>query len=562
MTRRQSTENGTSVSGFNWQAEALRNYDKIGEVHFATQSIARMMSRVRYFPATLDGKEIKSGPPVEAFDRIQDPGGGRRRLQFDYGRLIVVTGEGALFLSIYQGEERARFLWKDELKIRDDGLAERLNSSNQPTGEVGVAYRMWTPHPRHSDEADSPLRAVVDICRELIVLTQSVMATATTRMTNGILAYAQEITPTPLIPGSDEDDSTPWFEDFKEHLQAQIENPASAAARVPYTWEAPMGQFPDIRNLISWIQTHDPQTDYLEKDLRTEAIRRLALAMEMPPESLLGMTDANHWTAQQVMLDEWRSFGVPKAQQFAADMAQVYLRPILRDQYAYSEWADVTIALDDSKVVISPDRTTVANDAIDRIAIDREGYRDLVGIDQSLAPDAEEEQLLIALRTRNPQLAGMDLGLRGPVAELPQTANPSAGPPQPTNGRVVSRQESQTAAVVGAAKLALRQCRARAGARLRSHQHACDECRERTRETAASLVASVLGESQVTEFGLNPHRLVAGGTSEFRDCLTEWGIASVEADALCVRIESWAARTLFDRDVDLPPGFQAQVEAI
>ena len=43
------------------------------------------------------------------------------------------------------------------------------------TGESGIAYRCWTPHPRHSDESDSPMRAVMDIAEELLVLTASVM---------------------------------------------------------------------------------------------------------------------------------------------------------------------------------------------------------------------------------------------------------------------------------------------------------------------------------------------------------------------------------------------------
>jgi len=45
---------------------------------------------------------IESGPAFEAMDRVQDPGGGRARLQYDYGRLMWVTGEGVLF-AIEQG---------------------------------------------------------------------------------------------------------------------------------------------------------------------------------------------------------------------------------------------------------------------------------------------------------------------------------------------------------------------------------------------------------------------------------------------------------------------------
>ena len=44
--------------GQSWQNQALYHYDVIGELRFASHFIARMLSRVRYFPAKLgdDGK--------------------------------------------------------------------------------------------------------------------------------------------------------------------------------------------------------------------------------------------------------------------------------------------------------------------------------------------------------------------------------------------------------------------------------------------------------------------------------------------------------------------------
>src|SRR3990172_9383357 len=112
-----------------WQMRALSYYDVIGEIRFASQFYAKLLSKVRYHPARLkdDGstEPITEGPPVEILNKIQDPGGGRSRLQYDYGRMMFVTGEGVLFGDrLESDEERWRFLWKEEVKIHDDGVAE------------------------------------------------------------------------------------------------------------------------------------------------------------------------------------------------------------------------------------------------------------------------------------------------------------------------------------------------------------------------------------------------------------------------------------------------------
>ena len=118
---------------------------------------------------------------------------------------------------------------------------------------------------------------------------------------------------------------------------------------------------------------------------------------------------------------------------------------------------------------------------------------------------------------------------------------------------------------MGAAAMALRNCRAKAGVRLRSGlADLCPECRERTRELPHSMVASALGIEQLEEMGKrDPIALVQGGAEEFIGILEEWGIDALQAAALCQRIEAYAAKTLFeDTQPELPPGFISQVEEL
>lgn len=546
-----------------WQYRALSYYDMIGELHYASHFLARMMSRVRFFPATRSENgeltPITSGAPVEILNRIQDPGGGTSQIQYRYGLLAMITGEGVLFGYDQETDfPRWKYLWKEEVKRLDSGLYVRLNVDRQETDEVGVAYRFWTPHPRHSDEADSPIRSVMDICEELIILTASVRGTAVTRMTKGILTVPSQISPVPAEAIGDEDPLNNIFvDDMTEHMQSQIEDPGSAASMVPFVFE---GDYEYLDGL-KWITTHDPQTDYMEKDLRTEAIKRLALGMDMPPEALLGMTDANHWTAKQVMHDMWRTHGIPKAEQYADDLSEAYLREALRLE-GYPDWQDVVVGYDDSQVVISPDRTEDADQAFDRGQISTEAYLELKGFPADYESSEDDKKIWLATKLRDSSLLKGTPYYVEPPAPTPQPPGPQAAPrvngdaangPRSPGPRLVSRQEARTASahILGAADLALLRCRELAGIRIR---HKCKDCAQ---GHADAVVASVLGPGNV----IDPLKLVAGGADGFRSLLLEKGFTHPHAESLAQTLEVFAARTLFEREhPDLPSGFMAQVE--
>ena len=149
-----------------WQYRSMSYYDTIGEINFTSKFLARQISRVIFYPARLledqTLERITSGPPVEILNQVQDPGGGRSQFLFDYGRLQFLTGEGVLFE--YDDGTKWKFLWKDEVKKLDySDQYVRLTFQQEETDEVGVAYRVWTPHPRWSDQPDAPMRAVQDI---------------------------------------------------------------------------------------------------------------------------------------------------------------------------------------------------------------------------------------------------------------------------------------------------------------------------------------------------------------------------------------------------------------
>lgn len=537
-----------------WQYRALAQFDLIPELHYANHFIARMLSRCRFYPALRndDGtsEPITSGLPLEIWNRIQDPGGGRSQLQYHYGRLMQITGEGVLFgYRLGRPDERWKFLWKDEVKILDEftGAAVRLDYELKETDDVGIAYRMWTPHPRMSDLADSPMLAVSDIAEELIILTQSVRSTAVTRMTNGMMIIPLEAIPDPQgeYLGDEDPEVNPLLEDYIEHTTAQLENYGSAEASVGFMFTPPY----EYADRIQWMKTHDPATDYMEKDLRKEAIGRLALGLDMPPEALLGLGEANHWSSKAIQFDMWRSHGVNKADQFGDDMCEVYLRPAL-EQEGYVDWWRVVLDFDDSQVVIPPDLSTIAKDALDRAAIGFEGYRTLSGIPESMAPTDDEKELLVSIKMRQPvEIENGELQpLAGPQPSG-ETVDPSDGPPAPTDGRAGSREEAMRASIQGWAEAGLLRCRTLAGVRIR---HKCPDC---ATGTPPSLVASALGPTAVPD----PLKLVQGGSEDFG-----WLLSSVlpeeHVSSICRMLELYAAKTLCEQNPTLPSGLMAAIE--
>lgn len=409
------------------------------------------------------------------------------------------------------------------------------------------------------------MRAALDICEELLLLRASVRSTTVSRITKGMMKIPQELSPNQQGPLGDEDaENNIFLADYIEHISNQIENPGSAEASVPFAVE---GGY-EYLDRFEWMATHDPQNDFVEREQRKEAIHSLALGLDMPPEALLGMTDANHWTAKQVMHDMWRTHGVPKAEQFADDISDTYLRPGLEAD-EYEGWEEVVVALDDSQVVISPDRTELALQARKAGVIGGKATRRDLGYVEADAMTEEEHSEWLAIQMRQPALLEGEEGeqfapgARGPLPSANGNAPAEDGPPEPTGGRTGSRQEAQTASgeIMGAARMALHRCREVAGARLRRIQQDCDECKEVTDGMPNAIVAALLGQEQVRKLA-DPMSLVSGAAEGFRQALQEdWKLDGTQAHSLAQMIEVYAGRTLCEQTApQLPTGFIAQVE--
>lgn len=559
---RSEAETFSGRKSLDWQRRALAYIDQVPELSYSSRFYSRMLRRLRIYPAMKmpNGKPepITSGPPADALNRIQDRAGGMGQILGNYGRLMFSTGEGML-LALKTGtpDEYWSFVWNDEVEIERRGNSVVKIIHYPVAGGKGVeygpdqasAYRLWTPHPRRSGEADSPMRSALDIAEELLILTSAVRATAVSRITQGILLMPIEIAPAPAEAGGDENpENDPYISDFTTHIEAQIENAGTASAGAPYINWASYEYLDRIRHL----SLHDPQTDYMERQLRSEAVERLARGFDFPPEVLIGLGSTNHWAARQILDDMWISHGAPVAQQFCEDLNDAYLRPTLREE-RYAGWENVVIAFDESDVVVQPDRSSDADAAMDRGAISYEGYRTLKNIPDDMAPSVEEHGEWLAVKLRNPALMGVE-------AET----DPSEGPPPPgaegdsgRDTRVVTGVDRE----LGAIEMAIARSRELAGIRLRKKEKTHPECLMHATGHPNSLVASVIGAESLHQMSTTAATLVRGGADTLRSLLLAWGYPEAQVAAIAELVESYAARTLFEsRQPALPSGFAAHLE--
>lgn len=565
-----------------WQQKAFLFSKIIPELNYASRFYAKMLTKLRIYPAFRSSSDetvpITEGPPVDLLDRIQDPGGGRSGILSSYGRLMFIVGEGYLFgRDMGKDTERWAFVNTEEIQFDGKEILWKPTSAGEPTrfsAQEAEAYRLWTPDPERSGEAESPMRAIIEIAQELDILTKAVASTAVSRMVNGILKVPAELSFGSDEPGVDEDpEANPFLADWIEHIIGIVENAGSPEAGAPFLAEGAL----EYLSGLEWMKTHDPATDYMEQAMRKEAIERAAMGMDLPPEILKGMASANHWGARQILHDTWRSHGSVVAEQFCDDIADAYLRPALREE-KFERWREVVVAYDDSNVVVPPDRTDDADKAYDRGNVNDPGYRTMKGIAESMAPSDEEKRISLAIQLHEPALLkGTRFEIEepqpapmppGPAPSTDAPADTEEGPPEPGPAGT-SRQEARNAIIQvnGAGALALVRCREVAGAKIRQ------AIRTKSRGAVElgmidgipnADVACTLGEERIREMGLpQPLELVKSGTDGFRNLLTDWGFDRPQASVLAEMLLVFAGKTLYESKApSLPAGFLAQVERL
>lgn len=575
-----------------WQQDAFGYYKSIGEVWYAAQFYARL-SKLRIYAAQRDDQgELEElpeeHPASQLLSRIQDPGGGSYGEYIgSYGRLLFLVGEGYTIVTSQTSDDEAwEFVSCNELRVKPDGgyvryaapgvtpeeIREAPDDAWEPVDGTAVIWRMHRRDPEFSKLADSPMRAILPLCEELLLLQNAVRARATSRSSGpGFLYVPWEID----FETKDASPATDPSQDaFQQQLQkvllAPIKDPGHAGSVAPAVLRGP-AQIGGInaKDALFHLQIHDPSQTYPEEGLRSELISRMATGLDMPREVLLGLTDSNHWTGWKVDEDTWTSHLQPVADRFVGDLAASYLRPAAKAE-SIEGWEGLAVGYDESEIVARPDRSKDAKEVFDRGGISYRTLRRDTGYSEDDAQSEEEHAEYLAKALRDPLMLEGEEEAAQPSPSPSGAQNGSQSLTGPSEEEIPEQEESTSEefpvaasarleAILGAAQLAQLRTRELAGSRLlRFARRECPEC---VQEISAPkvMLASAIGLELGQKIPGGTTGLVNGGAEMFTEVCKEWGLSPQAAQRLSVLVERHTAQHLFERPQPLPPGFRTYV---
>lgn len=377
-----------------WQRQAWEFYDSVGELRFGANWVGNALSRVTLF-ATTDtsqgAKDLTSGPAYEAVEALFGNATGRSQMLNTYGIHLSVPGETYLVAEPQSGGEPDEWMTVSTDEIKRVGgtqwVLDRGDGDKHPISNDALVLRVWRPHPRSFYEADSPCRAVLPILREIVQLTKHVAASIDSRLGGaGLLLVPSEMTFATPANGVDPADpaTDPFMVALTEAMLTPIEDRGSAAAIVPIVVKAPAATISAAQHM-----TFSTPLDVAAQSLRDEAIRRLALGMDLPPEVMLGQGDSNHWASWQVDESAIKVHIEPACNLLCDALTRFYLWPLLRKQNIKS-WADFYVRADTSALRTRPNHSSEAIQLYDRLEISGEALRRETGFSEYDKPTDED----------------------------------------------------------------------------------------------------------------------------------------------------------------------------
>lgn len=442
-----------------WQDEGWAFYDSCGEYNSGITWLSNALSRVRLSAAKLSpgGDEpeiINDGPFAELVEQLAGGIGGQAKLMGQFGIHLGVPGLGYLV-----GEDVADGVRRWEVKSADEiRWANRTGNTFieirvedqvwRPLSADSLVVKIWTPHPRYSWRATSTTLPAIPILRELDMESRAILSMMVTRLAlNGLLIFPQEVT-FPVKPEYANKDVDPFIAEFIDTITTAIQNPGSAASAAPIPMRMPSEMIEKVRHL-QIFQTEDITGRLAARD---KTIERLARTMHIPMEALLGVSDANHWTAWQIDETGIKLYISPFAETICDGLTRGYLEPMAAalglplmdaDGSRYVVWYDTT------NLTVRPDLSAAADAAYANGEISPTAYRREKGFDEGDAPTKEEKASMAMWKaltvaplattafeelTGTPVPAPAPVETGGPVAgeDEPPASRPGAGAGPPT----------------------------------------------------------------------------------------------------------------------------------
>lgn len=421
-----------SASSSAWQGEAWEYYDAIGEIKYAFNLVASVVSRIRIFAAAVDDPSQTPVPVDEsrkvdknlasaaqrALNRLNSAYGGQPGLLKDAALNLSVAGECYLVQMPARRGSGDPESWDirsvDEVVVDPSGQYNVIGRREQAQGgnaggnilrlgNKAFVGRIWRSHPRFSDEADSSLRGLLDLCAELLLLNRTFRATARSRLNAGALYLPDGLSVAaqgdPEYPYDSEDGIGAGItaeeaeDEFEEQLidamTTPIRDEESASAVVPLIIRGP-SELGDAIKQFKFERSFDPAL----AQRADRVLERIMQGLDVPKDVVSGMANVKYSNALQIDESLYKAHIEPLMLLIVDALTVVYLRPyLIANGYPETEVDHITIWYDPSAVSTRNDRATDADAGFDRGAVSYDAWRRAHGFSDQDAPTPNEVAL-------------------------------------------------------------------------------------------------------------------------------------------------------------------------
>lgn len=391
-----------------WHQEVWEHYREVGEFRYACDWIGAQLSKAIIFATkeTADGiEQITDGPVLDYISELFGNSDGRAEMFRLIGIHMSVTGE--CYIVGYpdpdpMGDGTDKWEVTASTKCirpatdaKDDWWKVNDVTLKDVDPETVMAIRIWRPDPLEPQLSISPARAIRPTLRELRKLSQHVSAQIDSRLAGaGILLMPSTMgMPTPETVDGDTaavqkaNSADELMHILMQAMARSIANRDDASAMVPIVVTATAEDIAAVKHLTFWSPLDEHAIE-----LRKEAIGRLALGMDMPPEVLQGHSDSNHWSAWQADESAIKSHTEPLLKIITTALGTHYLRPLISDEPAYAadRLAAFSVGADTSEMRLRPNRSKEALELYNLGELSGTALRRETGFDEYDAMGAEE----------------------------------------------------------------------------------------------------------------------------------------------------------------------------
>jgi hypothetical protein len=474
-----------------WQTDAWRLYDITGQLRFIANWVGNSIGRCDLYVADALANGV-AGEPVEdpeIADLANVPlGTGDTRAENLRLAGIDMFVCGEAYIVAETGTNNDTWWVVTNSQINKQG--KKILISRPPTQGGTLEYkdgkdlilRIWTQHPRDTNQPDSSVRAAIPDLRELEALRKRIFAELDSRLAGaGLLALPDTMD---LPHGDDEPAGAQGFSALLGRIMSQsLQDRSSAASMVPIITTGAAEDIEKIRHITFWseLSTQIPE-------LRQSALASLAQSLDVPPEVMIGIgSSTNHWNAWAISREAVQVHIKPILTRIAAALTEGYLKPALETMGL--DPTKYCFAFNTAPLTINPDRSQDALGMHDRLLISDQVARESSSWEETTQPTQDErarrltEKLLLsspeavlgdpALR----ELIGLPAGTGVPVESGSNQPTEPAPEPAPVEGppeEPTTTEPNQVAAIEAAsttlAEIAARRYMSLAGAKLVPHR--------------------------------------------------------------------------------------------